>query len=126
MRRTRGFMAIGRLIGQVCNLSVCKHRNTHGTHHTVFVQKRDTYTSYSANTYADRFSILSHDTFSRDSYVGVTNITATPTGVSMALHPPTPIKPDARFYGVNLLCEVDVAGEYYINEQNGTLYVYNG
>ena len=35
-----------------------------------------------------------------------------------------PIKANARFYGVNLLCELDVEGEYYINEKNGTLYFF--
>lgn len=29
-----------------------------------------------------------------------------------------------RFYGYNLLCELDVEGEYYINRKNGILYWY--
>ena len=41
---------------------------------------------------------------------------------TLTLNPPTEIKKDARFYGVNLLCELDSAGEYYINRENGTLY----
>ena len=42
----------------------------------------------------------------------------------MTLLTPTPIKKNARFYGVNLLCELDTAGEYYIDSTNGTLYFY--
>ena len=60
-----------------------------------------------------------------DSYVGIANITGADEGaVQMTPEPPTPVNPDARFYGVNLLCELDVAGEYFINAANGTLYFY--
>ena len=32
------------------------------------------------------------------------------------------IKPGARFYGVNLLCELDAPSEYYIDDEEGVLY----
>ena len=60
-----------------------------------------------------------------DSYVGIANITAASNGAArMALEPFIPVNPDARFYGVNLLCELDAPGEYFINNANGTLYFY--
>ena len=42
----------------------------------------------------------------------------------MTLLTPTAIAKNARFYGVNLLCEIDSPGEYYIDSTNGTLYFY--
>eukprot|EP00930_Biecheleria_cincta_P044390 TRINITY_DN30509_c0_g1_i1.p1 TRINITY_DN30509_c0_g1~~TRINITY_DN30509_c0_g1_i1.p1 ORF type:complete len:646 (+),score=106.02 TRINITY_DN30509_c0_g1_i1:148-2085(+) len=59
-----------------------------------------------------------------DSYVRVKNISVNNVMAMMTLEPPTEIKAHARFYGVNLLCELDSPGEYYINQQNGTLYFY--
>ena len=47
-----------------------------------------------------------------DSYVGLANITEGYDGVlTLGLNPPTKIKPHARFYGVNLLCELDKPNE---------------
>ena len=61
-----------------------------------------------------------------DSYVGARIAADAGEGamLNVELQPPTTIKPNARFYGVNLLCELDQPGEYYINEANGTLYFY--
>ena len=60
-----------------------------------------------------------------DSFVGIPNITGADEGaVQMTSVPPIPVNPDARFYGVNLLCELHVAGEYFINNANGVLYFY--
>ena len=61
-----------------------------------------------------------------DSYVGVANISAADGGADAgaARRLGDDDQPDARFYGVNLLCELDAPGEYYVNEDNGTLYFY--
>ena len=63
-----------------------------------------------------------------DSYVGITNVSVAGGAgdtLTFAQRPPTtPIKKDARLYGVNLLCELDAPNEYFINEANGTLYFY--
>eukprot|EP00928_Gymnodinium_smaydae_P074702 TRINITY_DN5772_c0_g2_i1.p1 TRINITY_DN5772_c0_g2~~TRINITY_DN5772_c0_g2_i1.p1 ORF type:complete len:483 (-),score=37.64 TRINITY_DN5772_c0_g2_i1:232-1680(-) len=58
-----------------------------------------------------------------DSYVGVSNLSMKSNDMlTMSLHPSVEIRKNARFYGVNLLCELDAPGEYYINKDNGTLY----
>ena len=48
---------------------------------------------------------------------GVVNVSAGPFYENNAL-----VKPGARFYGVNLLCELDTPSEYYIDDEEGALY----
>lgn len=64
-----------------------------------------------------------------DNHVHALGFKATGVGnVSVAIDPATPptygLKPRGRFYGENLLCELDTPGEYYVDALRGRLYFY--
>jgi len=59
-----------------------------------------------------------------DNYVKIGGI----QGTTITIDPSTPpiygsISSDARYYGVNLLCELDSPGEYYVDKDLGILYL---
>mmetsp|Transcript_45387 Transcript_45387/g.125125 ORF Transcript_45387/g.125125 Transcript_45387/m.125125 type:complete len:524 (-) Transcript_45387:1393-2964(-) len=60
-----------------------------------------------------------------DAYALVTNISEDADGyVNLEYDGAPACKPYARWMGVNLLCELDAPGEYYIDELTETLYLY--
>ena len=60
--------------------------------------------------------------------VGVAALNATTANVSLSASTPSgyPLRARARWYGLNLACELDRADEYWIDATNALLYVLDG
>ena len=103
-------------------------RPTHGS-----VSER-TFSSYRAARLANLGSVTISDGYWffswADGYLPLQGVQPLPSGVINVtvanLQNPREdggsIKPGARFYGVNLLCELDAPSEYYIDDEEGVLY----